>query len=178
MDDLTRRVVRLEDRAAIEDLVVRYFLACDDDDVTSLMECFDNNARFSVGSALCAEGRDAVVEFLVGERSKMGLTVHTPNGILVTFDEENSARGIATAHLELNIGGQALFGAVRYSDVFVRDSSSVWRIADRTMRAVYIAPPEKAGEAFSSSHPVRWYGIDPMESDVPRKSGGILPNPL
>lgn len=170
MTDAEQRLRRLEDRAELEDLVARYFLAADGDDADGLADSFTVDGSFSVSGALCGESRAAVVAFLVGERARMGLTVHTPNLMLFTLDDAARASGIVTAHLELVLGGQSLFGAVRYLDRYVRDGNR-WRIRSRDMRTVHIAPWAEVGEAFKSEAPVRWPGIAPLPSDFPRKRG-------
>ena len=42
------RLARLEDRAELQDLVVRYFLACDDDDLPGIAATFAANGSFSI----------------------------------------------------------------------------------------------------------------------------------
>ncbi|HSV71663.1 MAG TPA: nuclear transport factor 2 family protein [Methylibium sp.] len=170
MNDAEQRLRRLEDRAELEDLVARYFLAADGDDADGLADCFTIDGSFSVSGTPCGDSRAAVVAFLVGERVKMGLTVHTPNLTLFTLDGAAQAGGIVNAHLELVLGGQSLFGAVRYLDRYVRTDGR-WRIRSRDMRTVHIAPWAEVGEAFKSDAPVRWPGIPPLPTDFPRKRG-------
>ena len=45
MPEIEARVGRLEDRAALHDLVVRYFLACDDDDLAGIGAAFAAHAN-------------------------------------------------------------------------------------------------------------------------------------
>ena len=169
MNDAERRLRRLEDRAELEDLVARYFLAADGDDVDGLADCFTEDGAFSVSGSRCSDTRAATVAFLVGERAKMGLTVHSPNLALFSFHGDGAASGIVNAHLELVLGGQSMFGAVRYLDRYVRASGGRWRIRARDMRTVHIAPWAEVGEAFGSAEPVRWPGMAPLPSDFPRK---------
>lgn len=170
MADIAARVARLEDRAALQDLAVRYFLAADGDDIPGLEHCFAADASFSVSGAQCGATRPAIIDFLVEQRTRMGLTLHTPNYVLNTFTGEDTARGIVGAHLELVLGGTSMFGAVRYQDDYVR-VDGVWRIQARDMRVIHIAPWAEVGEAFASSHPVRWPGLPPGPSDFPRQQG-------
>ena len=168
MTDVEQRLRRLEDRAELQDLVVRYFVATDDDDVEQLADAFTSNGSFSISGALCGETREKVVSFLVGERTKMGLTVHVPDYSLFTFTDADRATGVVGAHLELALGGQTLFGAVRYHDIYVRDGGK-WRIRTRNMRTIHIAPWADVGNAFKSDTPVHWPGMPTLASDFPRK---------
>ena len=163
------RLARLENRAEIGDLVVRYFLAADGDDPTGVGNSFTDDAVFSSSGAVNASGRAGIVDFIRGAREHMGLTVHTPNFVLCTIRDDDHASGLVGAHLELVLGGQSLFGAVRYEDEYRRGADG-WRISRRDMRTIHIAPWAEVGESLASALPVRWPGIDPLPSDYPRQS--------
>jgi hypothetical protein len=167
--DIEQRLRRLEDRAAINDLVVGYFIAADGDDLEEVGASFTADATFSSSGTVNASGRDAIVDFIRGARDHMGLTVHTPHYAHLTFDGDDSASGLVGAHLELVLGGEALFGAVRYVDRYVRQGGR-WLISKRDMRTIHIAQWEGVGEAFASAQPVRWPGASPAPSDFPRKT--------
>jgi hypothetical protein len=168
MSDLDRRIRRLEDRAELQDLVVRYFLAVDDDIYEALADTFASDATFSAGSFVGGRGRDNVVEFLRNDRLNMGPTVHTPNYSLFAFQDEDHATGTTGAHLELARGGRTLFGAVRYIDTFVREEGA-WRIRAREMRTVHVGPWEDVGTSLTSELCVRWPGAAPAASDYPKR---------
>lgn len=167
--DLEQRIRLLEDRAAISDLVVSYFLASDDDDSEGLAASFTEDATFSSSGQCNATGRDEIVAFIKAARSHMGLTIHTPNYVQCRFETDDRATGLVGAHLELVLGGSSIFGAVRYVDKYLR-KDGVWRFAARDMRTVHIAPWSDVGEAFASTTPVRWPGAQGTSSDYPRKS--------
>jgi len=169
--DAEHRLRRLEDRAELEDLIVRYFLASDNDDAATLANCFVADATFSVSGALCGSSREAIVSFIGSERTKMGLTVHTPNYMLFSFaDGGLEASGLVGAHLELVLGDQSVFGAVRYQDTYVHRGGR-WRIRTRDMRVIHVAPWLEVGKSFMSDTPVRWPGLAPLPSDLPRVIG-------
>jgi hypothetical protein len=168
MSDMERRLRRLEDRAELDDLVARYFLAADGDDLDGVGRCFTEGATFSSSGVVDATGRRAIVDFIAGARAHMGLTLHTPDYVLLTFVSDDEARGLVGAHLELVVAGEPLFGAVRYEDRYARDAGG-WRIASRDMRTIHIAPWETAGRSLASDLPVRWPGSEPAPSDFPRK---------
>lgn len=167
MVELVERVQRLEDRAAINDVVVAYFLAADGDDIANVGASFTEDATFSASGRLSASGRQAIMDFIYTSRTHFGLTVHTPHYAQVTFDSSDRARGIVGAHLEIVVAGSAVLGAVRYVDQYVRREGR-WRISSRDMRTIYLAPWLEVGQAFASSTPVRWPGGDPEPSDYPR----------
>jgi ketosteroid isomerase-like protein len=164
---LEERVQRLEDRAAINDVVVAYFLAADGDDIANVGACFTTDATFCASGQLCASGRQGIMDFIKISRSHMGLTVHTPHYAQVTFESGDLARGLVGAHLELVIAGSAVCGAVRYVDQYLR-SEGCWRIKSRDMRTIYIAPWLEVGRALASTTPARWPGSNPTLSDYPR----------
>lgn len=165
--DLEARIKRLEDRAELNDLVVGYFLAADGDDLEGVGESFTEDATFSSSGVVSGQGRSAIVDFIRGSREHMGLTIHTPHYAKLTFDGANRARGLVGAHLELVLGGKAIYGAVRYVDEY-RRLDGRWRIHARDMRTIHIAPWLEVGAAFESSTPVRWPGAPWAPSDYPR----------
>ncbi|MES2261743.1 MAG: nuclear transport factor 2 family protein [Pseudomonadota bacterium] len=168
MWEIEKRIRRLEDRAELNDLVVRYFLAVDDDDYAALAATFADDSQFSAGGFPGASGRDAIVESLRGSRTHMGATVHTPDYALFSFQSDEAATGTVGAHLELAMDGRTLYGAVRYQDAYVRAQGG-WRIARRDMRVIHMGPWVEVGSSLSAELRVRWPGMDPLPSDFPKK---------
>lgn len=166
--NLDARLRTLEDRAELNDLVVNYFLASDGDDLDSVGNSFVEEAQFSTSGVIAGSGRQAIVEFIRGARSHMGLTIHTPNYAQFSFDDDDHASGLVGAHLELMLAGRSVFGAVRYVDTYRRTTEG-WRILSRDMRTIYLAPWPEVGDAFASDTPVRWPGAQPAASDYPRR---------
>jgi hypothetical protein len=167
--ELQDRVQRLEDRVEINDLIVRYFLAADGDDLAGVGKSFTEAAIFSSSGIVTGEGRQGIVSFIKSSREQMGLTVHTPHYVQLIFDGPDRARGLVGAHLELVLGETAVFGAVRYVDEYHRIADE-WRIHSRDMRTIHIAPWLDVGQALGSATPVRWPGAPGVNSDFPRKS--------
>lgn len=166
--NLEDRVKRLEDRVELGDLIVGYFLAADGDDLEGVGNSFTADATFSSSAAIAAEGRDNIVAFIRASREHMGLTIHTPHYAHLTFERADQAKGLVGAHLELVLGGTAVYGAVRYIDEYRRTDEG-WRIYARDMRVIHIAPWADVGDAFGSPTPVRWPGAPGAASDFPRK---------
>jgi len=162
LKNLERRLAHLEDRHQLEDLVVRYFLACDERDYAALAEVFSDDAEFAGGS-----GRDEVVGNLQGDRDTMGATIHTPDFFL--FDLEpgaDTARGTIGAHCELSRGGRTLFGAMRYIDEYVRTDSG-WKISKRQIKLYHVGPWEEVATSLTDELRVRWPEGDPRPADLP-----------
>jgi hypothetical protein len=168
MPSIEDRIRRLEDRAEIQDLIIRYFLAADDDDYKTLADTFAPDGSFSASGFGTSNGRDAVVEGLRASRGFMGATVHTPHYVLITLEDEDHANGIVGAHLELAMGEDTLFGAVRYDDKYARVDGR-WRFTSRQMRVVHVGPWKDVGNSLTAELRVRWPGLTPSQSDFPRK---------
>lgn len=167
MTSLEERVRKLEDRAAIQDLVAFYFLATDDDDLAGLARCFTDDARFLASGFEGGAGRDGVLAFLAAARSTMGQTVHTPHYVHIAFTGRDDATGLVMAHLEIGIGGTTVYGAVRYIDAYRREGDN-WRIASREMRSVHVGPWSEVSTSLTDPLNVRWPGSQPGPSDYPR----------
>lgn len=168
MATLEDRVRLLEDRAELHDLVATYFQATDNDDYARLGDCFTSDATFAASGYPDSAGRTNIIEFLNATRAGMGQTVHTPDYVLLTFENEDSARGTVAAHLELGIGAATYFAAVRYLDRYRREDGQ-WRIARREMRAIHVGPWVDVGTSLSSPLNIRWPGAAPQASDFPRQ---------
>lgn len=169
MTPIEERLRRLEDRAELQDLIVRYFIASDDDDYETLADVFAPECSFRASGFEGAQGRKAVVENLRIGRSYMGATVHSPDYALISFKDDDHAIGIVGAHLELSMGGKTLFGAVRYSDEYVRWEGR-WRFHSREMRCIHMGPWEDVKTSLTDELCVRWPGIEPKPSDYPKKT--------
>jgi hypothetical protein len=166
MSDLEQRIRRLEDRAELHDLVVRYFMAADDDDYEALGATFASDGEFRAGGFPGGSSRQEVVDFIREDRKSMGVTVHTHNYALIEFKGDDEASGVVGAHLELARGGKSLYGAVRYVDDYVREDGS-WRIRKREMLAIHVGPWEDVATSLTAENRVRWPGYDPMPADLP-----------
>ncbi|HWI71109.1 MAG TPA: nuclear transport factor 2 family protein [Baekduia sp.] len=166
MSDVEERLRRLEDRAALQDLIVRYFVAADDDDYETLGACFADDGAFSAGGFPGGTTRQEIVDFIRADRESMAATVHTPDFLLLDFEGDDAATGVVGAHLELGRGGTTLFGAVRYFDRYARGADGRWQITSREMRTKHVGPWDEVASSLTSKLSVRWPGIDPLPAEV------------
>lgn len=167
MASLEDRIGKLEDRAEIQDLAARYFLATDDDDYPVLGQCFTREAKFDASGFEGGSGRDAIIEFLKSARSGMGQTVHTIDYAHVDLTGADSAQGIVTAHLELGMGGTTVYAAVRYIDGYAREDGK-WRISGREMKVVHLGSWDEVTSSLTEANNIRWPGSEAEPSDLPR----------
>lgn len=167
MSDLEARIRRLEDRAEIEDLVLKYFLAADDDDWDTLSWTFAEDATFSAGAFPGGKDRAGIVKFIQADRQNMGVTVHTRNTTLLTFADDDHANGVVGAHLELARGGTTVYGAARYYDSYERTADG-WKIKTREMAIIHVGPWNEVGTSLTVANRARWPGADPAPADLPR----------
>ena len=167
MTSLEDRIRRLEDRAAIQDLVATYFRATDDDDLATLAQCFTLDARFLATGFAGGEGREGVIVFLQAARATMGQTVHTPNYVHILFADDDHAEGTVMAHLEIGLAETTVYAAVRYIDSYRREDGA-WRIAKREMRSVHLGSWDDVAQSLVNPLNVCWPGGVPAPSDFPR----------
>jgi hypothetical protein len=167
-ENIEDRLRRLEDRVELEDLSTRYFLASDFDDYETIAGSYARESTFSASGFAGANGPDGVAEMIRGARANFGTTIHTPHYSLVDFQDDDHASGMVGAHVEIAVGGQSCFGAVRYEDEYVREDGS-WKFRSRNMKTVHFQPWEHAGTSLTADLPVRWPGGEPAPNDYPRK---------
>ncbi|WP_173668124.1 nuclear transport factor 2 family protein [Thermobifida fusca] len=163
VEDVARRLRRLEDRAAIHDLVARYALAVDDHDYAALQGMYAADAVFRHAGAVL-RGREAIVAFLQERAHLNGKTVHTPHTVVIDWVDDDTARGTVTGHAEIERGGEFLVAAFRYDDTYVRGEGA-WKFQERTTKFRYVAPVDALKELFRSPLTVRWPGTDPVPGE-------------
>ena len=158
-DDLSRRIRRLEDRAALRELADRYCLAVDDSDWDALERLFAAGAEM-VGQV----GPHDVVGVLRSIRSGYGRTIHTALAQVLEFTDDDHASGIVPSRGELAIAGQTVLCAMRYLDDYIRVDGT-WLFARRVLRFNYALPWADMAQAMTGELPVAWPGTDPQPAD-------------
>lgn len=166
--ELEARLRRLEDRQAIEDVGLYYFLVMDERQLDKLPEIFTEDAHLgSLDGVFNADGVAALRETYQGRFDALGPTFHFSHGALVRFDEHDpdAARGVVVGHAEVVRNDVTMWVALRYEDVYRRTSEG-WRIADRVMSYMYYTPAADYAENMRSSNRNLAYG-DERPADWP-----------
>lgn len=158
---LEQRIQSIEDRLAIQDLVVRYCLSVDDNDYAALHEMFTDKATMA-GEV----GAGAIVGRLESIRSGYGRTIHAPVAMTITRLDEGHAAGIVMTRAELAIQGRSVHTAIRYYDDYERGGDGRWRFAARALKFSYALPAEELGESMTGVNTIRWPGTEPMPADL------------
>jgi hypothetical protein len=139
IDELERRVARLEDRAAIADLLERYTQALDRADSDVFVESYTADGSFEAhnlvtGAVTAQYGRDQLRAKIEGHTRPPELYhQHLVGRPLVTVDGDSAT---SISYFLLTVGLPAdgmpqtvMFG--RYLDSLQRGEGNLWRISDR-----------------------------------------------
>jgi len=150
---LEERVRRLEDRAAIDELIARYGLVMDNRDLAALPALFtDDVVVRSAGRGMQALGRDAAVQLFTDRFRLLGPSNHVTHDRILRFDPEDPdrARGMVLSHAEMEVEGRAMVAALRYVDEY-RRQHGCWRFSRRNLHFMYYVPAESYAAAFSNA---------------------------
>jgi ketosteroid isomerase-like protein len=169
---LASRLQRLEDRAAIAELIARYAVAVDDRDLDALGELFTPDGVFrSKDGVMDARGRAPVLEQFRGRFRALAVSNHFSHDHILTLHEpRGSAHGLVSAHAEVWRNGRALIAALRYEDTY-RLHEQRWRFAERLLSFLYYLPVEEYAQGLGDRLRMRAYG-DRRPADYPES----LPN--
>jgi hypothetical protein len=164
--NLEQRVSRLEDRFAINDLVVSYATLLDDAQWDRLGELFTLDAVFaSVNST--TTGREAIIENFKIKHAPFSATWHDPHGIVVNLIDENHATGTVIGYAELGQKGLTLSTSIRYQDDYLREDDA-WRFAKRHVLSLYSMPlSELSAGALGDQERKRWPGRSTAVAELP-----------
>ena len=165
MEDLSKRIQRLEARQQLSDLVANYCMAVDYRDLEALADLYTSDAEFE-GAAGKARGREAIISYYQERLSLFGPTYHYPHSQTVEFQGENEASGIVHAHAELDIEGSMFIIALRYIDRYAREDGQ-WKFRERTIQTLYAVPLAELPEAFGNTFRKRWPGAEPETCELP-----------
>ena len=141
LEDLRRRVERLEARAEIGELVSAYAIACDEHDIPRLGSLFSEDAVFDTPSRLMqANGRQGIVDMFNNVLGIRGPGYHWTHDHFVRFGADaDQATGLVLSHAETTPNGEPSLAAMRYEDVYRRVSGR-WLFAKRAMSFLYYVP--------------------------------------
>lgn len=151
IEDLKRRVDRLEGRAEISELVSAYAIACDEHDMPRLTGLFTEDAVFDSPSGfMLAQGRTAIAEMFVRLFKIRGPAYHWTHDHFVSFSatDPDAATGLVLSHAETSPDGQVSLAAMRYEDVYRREQGR-WLFAKRVIKFLYYVPARDFTEALN-----------------------------
>jgi len=134
LEDLSRRLQRLEDELAVHRLLVDYGLAVDAGDQHGFSELLTEDAVYELDGTEIA-GRDAIVSavFAGGHRAIAGFAAHTIGPVTVEIDGERAlARGYSRLYV-VQDEEIVLWRLSLNSWECVRQGTK-WRVARRTAR--------------------------------------------
>jgi uncharacterized protein (TIGR02246 family) len=165
-DSLEARVERLEARAEIQELLIRYTFLIDDHEFEALGELFAPDATFgSPGSTHV--GRAAIV----ANYRKLGelypITVHEARGCVTDFLGDDRARGDVVGFSEQANDEHSVITSFRYSDEYVRLDGR-WLFSARQVRTLYaMTHAELAAGGLTSNLRKRWPHRAPAAAELP-----------
>jgi hypothetical protein len=163
---LEQRISRLEDRFAINDLVVSYATLLDDAQWDALGELFTPDAVFASANSTTT-GRTAIIENFKVKHAPFTATWHDPHGIVVDLIDENHATGTVIAYAELGSSDLTLATSIRYQDDYRRDEGK-WRFAKRHVLSLYSMPlSDLAAGALGDQDRKRWPGRPAGVAELP-----------
>ena len=111
-DSLEHRIQRLEDRFAINDLVVQYATLLDDAQWDALGELFTTDGVFASPNSMTVGRAEVIANFKV-KHAPFPVTWHDPHGIAVEFDDDDHARGTVIGYAELANADDTVVTSIR-----------------------------------------------------------------
>lgn len=158
MITLEQRIRRLEDRAEIGELIVRYGIALDAHDMETMGRLYapEGQLKLKMGDIVKGSDRESVLAYYADRIRSMVVAYHFCHGNLIEFDPEDDDRatGVVMAHAELWSEGRAKIAAVRYEDCYVRLEGR-WCFAERVEAFLYFLPVEDYAAEWAGTKPVR-----------------------
>lgn len=153
LDDLRRRVDRLEARAAIGELATTYAIACDEHDMPRLISLFTDDARFDSPSGMMkARGHREISDMFVGMFKIRGPAYHWTHDHLIEFgDNPDEATGLLLSHAETSPNNEVSLAAMRYHDKYIRIKGR-WLFAERTIKFLYYVKARDFPTVFATAN--------------------------
>lgn len=165
-ESLEQRVRRLEDRFAINDLVVAYATLLDDAQWEALGLLFTEDGVFASPNSTTS-GRAAIIENFKVKHAPFPATWHDPHGIAVEFDGDDHARGTVIGYAELGQPGVTVTTSIRYQDDYRREDGT-WRFAKRHVLSLYGMPLSELAEGgLGEGERKRWPGRPVGAAELP-----------
>jgi 3-phenylpropionate/cinnamic acid dioxygenase small subunit len=163
---LEQRIARLEDRAEIQELLVRYTLLIDDHDYDALGELFTADARFGSPGGAHLSRSDIVANYRA-RGAQYPISLHIARGLVLEFDDDDHARGQVPGFSEQASDEHTVITAFRYDDTYRREDGR-WRFASRDVRTLYaMTHAELAAGGLGLELRKRWPHREPSRAELP-----------
>lgn len=159
--DFEQRLLRLEARQMLTELVSRYAVATDDRDYAAIEGMFTPDATFG---AQC--GWPAILAFFHDRHGVFGPTYHYVHAHHFDFESNDIARGVINTHAEIAIDGKNVWMAIRYLDRYVHQNDR-WYFTDRQQKLRYAMPFEELADAYATPLRKRIPGTAPAAAELP-----------
>ncbi len=185
LNEIFRRLDRLESVEAIRRIVSDYAIACDEHDMSKLMNLFTEDAAFdSPNGAMVADGKSAIESMFIETFKIRGPGYHWTHDVAIDVDPDdpNRASGLVLSHAETTPGGTGSLAAMRYNDTYRREADGQWRFEKRIISFFYYVPVSEYPTALNALERVV-VGGEKIPADYPeqldvwqsfnRENGGI-----
>ena len=169
LEGLARRLDRLESKDAIQSIVTGYAIACDEHDMSRLMDLFTADASFdSPNGTMVADGKAAIQAMFEKTFRIRGPAYHWTHDTTVEIDPEdpNRATGLVLSHAETTPNGVVSIAAMRYQDDYCREADGQWRFKKRVIHFLYYVPAAEYTNGLNRADRVVM-GDDRFAADYP-----------
>ncbi|MBM3345483.1 MAG: nuclear transport factor 2 family protein [Betaproteobacteria bacterium] len=163
LEELARRLQRVEDRQQISELISRYCVSVDDADFDSLAKLFLEDSQFNVH-----RGRAAIMANYRARTDARGPSYHYAHSHYVDFESETAATGVVNGHVELAEQGKTVLIGLRYMDRYTK-SGGRWYFQSRQAKFRYVLPFDEMATSYGDEMRVRWPGRPAKAADLPDK---------
>ena len=162
---LEARIARLEARAEIQELLMRYTFLIDDHEFDALGELFAPDARFGSPGSTHRDGGDR--RELPQARRLYPVTLHEARGIVIEFFDDDHATGQVLGFSEQANEQHTVITSFRYADEYVRVAGH-WRFAERAVSTLYaMTHAELAAGGLAWELRKRWPHRAPAPAELP-----------
>ena len=163
---LEQRVQALEDRFAINDLLVRYAVLLDDRRFDEVGHLFTEDGVFSSPNSRTV-GRSAIVENFRVKHDGFIATWHDPHASLAALSDADHAQGTVIGYAELAGPDHAITTSIRYQDDYRRVDGR-WLFASRHVLSLYgMSNDEWVRGSMGVADRKRWPGRPVGAAELP-----------
>jgi ketosteroid isomerase-like protein len=132
MQDIERRIDRLESRDAIRQLVSRYAQLIDARDIDELVELFVDDVRVT----RTMRGRQAMHGLITGVCRQFTTSIHFVGNHVIDFADDDHAGGVVYCRAEHEVGDRWIVMAIQYWDRYERRTGQ-WYFEGRRVKHWY-----------------------------------------